>query len=198
MPERTLRARGRLRRQALLHAALDVIGQRGIAGTTHRAVAAAAGVPLATTTYYFASIDELLEAALELFVDEEVGRLETAGARVVELEGTAEEALRAIAAELAGGESLAQFELYLEDARRPALQPVVSRALTAYRTLAEDLLRHLGHPDPERLAPLAVSLADGMGVHHIALPPQDREREIVEGLGALLSPWLEEQSAPGG
>jgi hypothetical protein len=76
--------------------------------------------------------------------------------------------------------------------RRPSLQRVVTRALGAYRGLAEDLLRHVGHPEPEAMAPFVVSLVDGMGVHQIALPPVDREAQIVEGLRALLSPWLDE------
>jgi TetR/AcrR family transcriptional regulator, regulator of biofilm formation and stress response len=196
MAERTLRARGRQRREALLRAALAVIGERGIGGLTHRAVAAAAGVPVATTTYYFGSIDELLEAALELYVEEEIARLEAVSEQVVAFAGSADEILLALAAELAGGDSsVAQFELYLEVSRRPALQPVVTRALSAYRSLAEGLLRHVGHPDPSGLAPVVVSLVDGMGVHQIAQPVPDREAQIVEGLRALLGPWLGEARA---
>lgn len=196
MPERTLRARGRARREALLRAALEVIGERGIGGTTHRAVAAAAGVPVATTTYYFGSIDELLEAALELYVEDEIARLEAVSAQVVGFAGSADEILVALAAELAGGDSsVAQFELYLEVSRRPALQPVVTRALSTYRALAEGLLRHVGHPEPARLAPYVVSLVDGMGVHQIAQPVEDREAQIVEGLRALLDPWLSQARA---
>ena len=56
--------RGEARREAILKATLDVIAAHGTDGVTHRAVAAAAGVPLSATTYWFSSRDELLEETL--------------------------------------------------------------------------------------------------------------------------------------
>ena len=73
--EPTRQARGERRRQAILEAALRLISERGVDAVSHRAVAEEAGVPLASTTYYFESLDELLEGALRLFVDEEAARL---------------------------------------------------------------------------------------------------------------------------
>jgi DNA-binding transcriptional regulator YbjK len=52
------------RRCRIADAAVEVIAERGIGGLTHRAVAAKADVPLGSTTYYFADLDQLLEAAL--------------------------------------------------------------------------------------------------------------------------------------
>src|SRR5690349_24946758 len=52
------------RRQRIIDAAIRVVGERGIAGLSHRAVAAAADVPLGSTTYHFATLDDLLVAAL--------------------------------------------------------------------------------------------------------------------------------------
>jgi TetR/AcrR family transcriptional regulator, regulator of biofilm formation and stress response len=45
-------------------AALDVVADRGVEGLTHRAVAAAAGIPLGSTTYHFRTLDDLLAAAI--------------------------------------------------------------------------------------------------------------------------------------
>src|SRR5262245_47489108 len=56
------------RRDALLDAAVEVVGEQGMAGTTHRSVTEAAGVPLATASYYFSSIGELVAEALTRFV----------------------------------------------------------------------------------------------------------------------------------
>src|SRR4051794_26841198 len=103
MPQRVHRPRGRERRERLLRAALEVIEQRGVHATTHRAVAAAADVPVATTTYYFSSIEELLDAALELYVEDEVERLRRVGERVTETRGPMGDIIRAMAAELADG-----------------------------------------------------------------------------------------------
>lgn len=56
------RAKGEARRDALVAAAAAIIRAEGPAAVTHRAVAARAGVPLAATTYYFSSLEEILEA----------------------------------------------------------------------------------------------------------------------------------------
>lgn len=52
----------RPRRIAL--AALEVVAKNGVEGLTHRAVAANAGIPLGSTTYHFATLDDLLRAAI--------------------------------------------------------------------------------------------------------------------------------------
>ena len=57
------RRKSQPRREALLAAAVQVVGSQGLAGTTHRSVTEAAGVPLATASYYFSSIDELVAEA---------------------------------------------------------------------------------------------------------------------------------------
>src|SRR5271166_6262964 len=52
------------RRQAIIDAAGRVIARRGLAGLTHRRVAAEADVPVGSTTYYFSDLGALREAAL--------------------------------------------------------------------------------------------------------------------------------------
>ena len=49
-------------------AALSLIAQQGFAAVTHRRVAAAAGVPLGSTTYYFDSREHLLREAFRRFL----------------------------------------------------------------------------------------------------------------------------------
>lgn len=53
------------RREKIVAAALDVIGDVGVSGASMRKVADHAGVPLGSLTYYFGSRDELLRAAFE-------------------------------------------------------------------------------------------------------------------------------------
>jgi DNA-binding transcriptional regulator YbjK len=57
------------RRSRIIDAALDVIAENGVAGTTHRRVAAAANVPLGSMTYHFRSMDELLREAFTRFAE---------------------------------------------------------------------------------------------------------------------------------
>jgi DNA-binding transcriptional regulator YbjK len=52
------------RRGRIAQAGIRVVAEAGVEGLTHRAVAAAAGVPLGSTTYHFASKDDLLAAAM--------------------------------------------------------------------------------------------------------------------------------------
>lgn len=59
------------RRTRILDACLDVLCTHGLAGTTHRAVAEAADVPLGSITYHFASRDDLVHAAFERFVGQQ-------------------------------------------------------------------------------------------------------------------------------
>ena len=55
--------KGETRRDALIEAAARLLVREGLRSLTHRAVAAEAGLPLASTTYYFADLDELEAAA---------------------------------------------------------------------------------------------------------------------------------------
>lgn len=188
----TRQPRGARRRESLLRAALQVIGERGIAATTHRAVAERAGVPVAATTYYFVSRDDLLEQALRLFVDEEVARL-GALADALAAAGTvpAARAAALFADELTAGseaqerEKIAQFELYLEATRRPALQAAAADCLRAYDAVAEAAMRAAGAPRPAAAARAAVALIDGMGVDAMAGGATRRAEDVRLALLAL-------------
>ncbi len=56
------------RRGEILDAALGLIAEQGFAAVTHRRVAAAAGVPLGSTTYYFDSREHLLRESFRRFL----------------------------------------------------------------------------------------------------------------------------------
>jgi DNA-binding transcriptional regulator YbjK len=164
------RARGERRRRELLQAALTVIDERGVQGTTHRAVAEAAGVPLATTTYYFSSIDHLLEEALELFVAEEATRLR---ALAEQLRGTTASPLaiaELFARELVSGSPWpvplvrVQFELYVEAARRPGLRHAAQQSVATYVEVCEAALRAAGAPRAAEGARHFVALTDGIAL----------------------------------
>lgn len=58
------RRKGHRRRRELVEATVRVIGRAGVPGVSQRVVAAEAGVPASTVTYYFATVDDLLLAAL--------------------------------------------------------------------------------------------------------------------------------------
>lgn len=53
------------RRERIAESAIAVAMEHGLDAVTHRKVAAQAGVPLGSTTYYFRTIDDLLSVAME-------------------------------------------------------------------------------------------------------------------------------------
>lgn len=197
---KTRRARGERRREELLRAALRVIGERGVGQTTHRAVAEAADVPPATTTYYFRSIDALLEEALRLFVDEEVGRLRELTERLTGTTADADAVAALFAAELLGEDgtgdpmsrtqTTAQFELYLEATRRPALRAAARECVQGYVDVAVAALRATGTPQAEAAGPSFVALIDGYALHGLASPDHAVDAGALRtALGALWAGW---------
>ncbi|MFI6283818.1 TetR/AcrR family transcriptional regulator [Streptomyces sp. NPDC051018] len=117
------------RRQRIIDAAIRVVGRAGIAGLSHRTVAAEADVPLGSTTYHFATLDELLVAALrqtnECFAIA-VRENPVLGDPEVDL---AAELARLMETWLAGDRRASaelEYELYLAALRRPALRPVAA------------------------------------------------------------------------
>ena len=164
------------RREEILRAALRLIGSRGMHHVTHRDVAAEAGVPLGSTTYYFATKEELLTEALRLFVAEEQARLHAAAERFEGVSAPPEVIADAIAAEIGNTatrpvEQVAQFELYLEATRSARRWPRRRRrSFAAYEEIAVAALRSAGAKEPERLAPLFIGLIEGLMFRQLVDP----------------------------
>jgi DNA-binding transcriptional regulator YbjK len=116
------------RRQRIIDAAIRVVGRDGIAGLSHRSVAAEADVPLGSTTYHFATLEELLVAALRQAGEGFSGVLAELVPEHGGADGLAAELARALGVWL-GGERTGvelEYELYLAALRRPALRPVAA------------------------------------------------------------------------
>jgi DNA-binding transcriptional regulator YbjK len=172
-----VRARGEARRGALVRAAIEVIAESGIGGVTHRAVATRADVPLASTSYYFDSIDELVEAAVRLAVEEQVERLDSFAAAIAESGGSVDELAELIANALTfipDSVALTQFDSYLYAARNPAMSEAAAAAMSAFERLAAEALRVAGAREPAEGARAFVALADGFALRRLALPHDDQ------------------------
>ena len=158
---------------------------RGLAGVSHRSVAAEAGVSNALTTYHFASKLDLLEQALRYATEETTEALRRRAADLANRRFSPEEA----AAELAdllvsrqGDERLpvvSVYELYLASARLPALQPAMLAWSAAYLEVIEQMLRACGIGDPARAATVVMVTLDGLSVLDLAAPDPDFERETL-------------------
>jgi DNA-binding transcriptional regulator YbjK len=137
------------RRAAIVEATLRVIGERGADAVTHRAVAAAAGVPLASTTYYFASKDELVREAFALAIERSLALVEAHAAGV---DGPVVDRLVALA------------EAQLEAGRRPQLRDLAARWDERYRAAVAELVGDEVDVD------VALCLLEGALINQVAFP----------------------------
>ena len=150
---RTLR--GQRRRAQIIEATLTVIRRDGAAGVTHRTVAKEAGITTSLTLYYFATLDDLLVAALTSVTDAYTHRIR----RLVDTEDDPLDGLARLIAESAGPgreRALAERELSTLAARRPALRP----AARGWRENVADLAR-TQTDDPDAVEAF-VALCDGL------------------------------------
>lgn len=165
--------KGERRKQALVAAAAALLTEGGFDAVRHRAVAERAGLPLASTTYYFDSLDDLLAAAVE---HEARGELAVARARLDELaeqvRGT--DAIVELILDLLLGPStrgggvqsvLLRYERFVGSPRRPFLAPLMRELSAETHGLVAEILRRSGAPvSAERLAEL-IALVDGTVVN---------------------------------
>lgn len=150
------RLRGQQRRTELLTATLAVIERGGVAAVSHRAVATEAGVSVASTTYHFATLDDLLVAALTWAAEDLTAELQE---RVNEMGARpADELARLVEHCLVyrRGRTLAEYELYLMAARRPALRDAAAAWLEPLTEIARNFTTN-----PQK-ASLLVAALDGI------------------------------------
>lgn len=168
------------RRDRIIDAALEVIAQHGIAGTTHRRVAQVADVPLGSTTYHFAGIDDLLVETFRRFSASVSERF----AQRLDRATTLDEAREAVVDLICGGlwatqrNMLLSFELYACASRNPRLKQVLQDWMAQSRAA---LQRHF----PPRTARALDALLEGITIHNNAsqnLISREEVREIVSKL----------------
>ncbi|OMI37542.1 TetR/AcrR family transcriptional regulator [Streptomyces sparsogenes] len=119
------------RRQRIIDAAAAVVRARGIAGLSHRAVAAEADVPLGSTTYHFATLDDLLVAVLRQINAEWLADVER-WAEGVDPETEPADELARWLGELLTGERARlelEYELYFAALRHEAARPLAAECL---------------------------------------------------------------------
>jgi DNA-binding transcriptional regulator YbjK len=148
------------RRERLIATALDVIAEHGVAGATHRAIARAADVPLGSTSYHFASIDDLLAAAFTVHADKVAGALEERMRAVPGPDAALDALARHLSDDLLGDERalVLAVELYVAAGRCPALR-VVTQAWMLRSRRAFEL-----HFDPVTARELD-ALVEGLVLH---------------------------------
>jgi DNA-binding transcriptional regulator YbjK len=162
-------AKGERRRQELVTAAAALLRSGGFDAVRHRAVAEHAGLPLASTTYYFASLDDLVTAAVDRTSRDELAegrqQLDVLDAGPVDTPALVELVLD----QLLGPESrdggldavLLRYERLVGAGRRPFLAPLMRELRGDLDALLAEILLRCGHPLEAVALRDLVSLVDG-------------------------------------
>lgn len=182
-------------------AAIDVAGRHGMRALTHRAVDAAAGLPLGSASNLFRTREALLRAMVVHMVDTEVaGWARLAG----EVAPTTPEALAVTLGALVGNLTgplrtltVARYSLFMEAARDPALQAEMERGARRVAAIGHAWLAAAGSPDPGAHTALVMAHLDGLVVARLAFPgaPPGSD-DAAAGLTTLLRALVPAAGAP--
>ncbi|MDN5914317.1 MAG: TetR family transcriptional regulator [Pseudonocardia sp.] len=178
--------KGERRRGLLAAAAAELLAEGGFEAIRHRAVAERADLPLAATTYYFGSLEDLVTAATE-----HLGRTELAEARAaLDAARPHDDPAEVVLDMLLGPRSrtdgldavLRHFERLVGAGRRPYLAPLMRAQRTELDALLDQALTRAGHtPDPKALRRI-VALIDGAVVSALIEADADPRRIAREAL----------------
>ncbi|WIE74133.1 TetR family transcriptional regulator [Curtobacterium sp. MCJR17_020] len=182
-PERRQRRSDPDRARRILTAAVECIAVAGVAGATHRAIAQRADVPLGSVTYHFASIEDVVERAFGVFVDEQ----NHVYADLFTGVGSRNELMNVLVRLVVGGAARSRsaalgFELHLAALHRPGLRPLVEAwTLQSRATLAA----HVGSLDAARLD----ALLEGMILQSLLSTTPVDESVIRSVLDPVVPQW---------
>ena len=170
-PSRARYTRGAQRRAELVKAAADVLLEGGLGAVTARAVATRAGLPLASTTYYFASVDDLRDEALRHVTDSWVAQAAAVVAALPERLDRSQVARAVIG--IVGGDArreqvLLVYERYLEAGRHERLRPLVAESNKRLVEFVLEVLRRADLPADEADARVVLAVADGTTIMALA------------------------------
>ncbi|WP_103347855.1 TetR/AcrR family transcriptional regulator [Amycolatopsis sp. CA-128772] len=177
--------KGERRRAALVEAAAKLLVEGGFDAVRHRAVAERAGLPLASTTYYFDSLEDLVTAAVEHHANAELAtgrrRLEELATRNRGVQATVELVLEMLLGPESGDPAadaeavLLRYERLVATGRRPYLRPLMRTLSAQLNELLTEIFARSGTPVADPELERLVALVDGAVVNAlIAVDPEPR------------------------
>lgn len=161
--------KGERRRYALVRAAAELLCEGGFDAVRHRAVARRAGLPLASTTYYFSSLDDLIAKAVEYIGTQEAEQL-TAGVAALSRRRRGAESTADVLVDLLLGESperrgteelISRYERYIACARQPGLRDIQRRILQQRTDAVVEVVERSGRSVRSELVTALVCAVDG-------------------------------------
>lgn len=180
-------------RERILRSALDIISKRGVDKVTHRAVAAVAGVSPGTTTYHFATREDLVRDAFSLYIDDYQRTLvETLTQRPVH---TREDFIRFLGGmttlnpEQSGLEAI-EYEMVLFAGRDDAMRMRVAAWSRTLESWLSDPLERLGADRPLEAARMLVAMSRGSEFEVLSRSQEIHRDQFASRLSALLDAVL--------
>jgi DNA-binding transcriptional regulator YbjK len=162
--------KGERRRAALIEAASELLLEGGFDAVRHRAVAERAGLPLASTTYYFDSLEDLISAAIEhsgrIELDRGRAMLAELGTKHRDVDALIELVLDQLLGEEAGLEILLlRYERFVTTGRRPYLRPLMRAMQAEFHDLLTEIFTRSGLPIDQKELQQLIALVDGAVVN---------------------------------
>ncbi|MDH6708984.1 DNA-binding transcriptional regulator YbjK [Kitasatospora sp. MAA19] len=176
------------RRTVLADAAIGVLADAGVRGLTHRAVDAAAGLPVGTTSAYLRTRQALLTALVRRLVELDQGELQMMGERATVrsadelIQGLGELTRRRLTGE-GRRRSLARYACAVESVRDPELREILVPRENAARAAVRTFLSGRGVPDPDGRTTALLACIDGLVFDRLVGGGEVRTDEI-QGLVA--------------
>jgi TetR/AcrR family transcriptional regulator, regulator of biofilm formation and stress response len=186
--------RGAARRMALIEAVLRIVAEAGAEAVSHRRVADEAGLPLASTTYWFDSKEHLLSAALEVAAERDIAGLHARVRQQKHLRGSTQAIVAALVGPLDGDPRtstaplVATYALLLEAARRPALRALARNWTNTYADTLRQLLESAGSDRPREDAVLLIGAANGLLIEQLT---SGRNPDLRPQLGRMATALLD-------
>ncbi|MGW2375792.1 TetR/AcrR family transcriptional regulator [Kitasatospora sp. NPDC001683] len=155
------------RRTVLADAAIGVLADAGVRGLTHRAVDAAAGLPVGTTSAYLRTRQALLTALVRRLVELDQGELQALGERATvrsadELVENIRELMRHRLTGAGRRRSLARYACAVESVRDPELREILVPRENAGRAVVRAFLADQGVADPDGRTATLLACIDGL------------------------------------
>ena len=164
------------RRNRLIDVTLDLIAEVGVAGISHRKIAARASVPLGSMTYHFDGMDQLLFEAFARFAETVSKQFEERLGAATTIDEARNAVISLIHEDLTGPQSardaVLTFELYTLAAREPRFRPITREWMRRSRV---ELERHFDSDTARQLD----ALIEGLAIHRI-LDPEPPSRALTE------------------
>ena len=162
---------------------------------THRAVARRAGLPPATTTYYFASIEDLLREALAAHIQQWTDTLTALtdvdlGLTTGRSEAT--DLVSRVFAERGPEVAATELSIFLAATRDPALRESATESLRVLERLVVRVLARLGLEDGQALAASIIAIIAGTALRRQTrqYSEQEEARMMTAAIRSLVAAHL--------